>query len=131
MKSDSGSILPLAIAVIVFTLVIGLVFLELGGIQLQTVRNKQISDSLALELAGQLKADAVAPVIGLDYAPALEPELNGLVKLLRLEPKSLSVISQDGKTVEAIFCTPWESVTGLTLGMFGDVCVQSKARAIT
>lgn len=116
---------------IVGTLVIGLVFLELGGVQLQTVRNKQVSDNLALELAGQFQADGIPPVVGLEYAPMLAPKLQSLVKVLHLAPKSLAVVSRDGITVEATFCTEWESVSGLTLGVFGDVCVLSKARAIT
>lgn len=131
MKAENGSILPLGLGVIAATLAFGLFFLELGGIQYQTVRNKQVSDVLALEVAGQLLGDDIPPVMGLDYAPAISSLVQQATKLLQLVPENFSVISQDGKTVEATFCTRWVSVTGFALGNFGHVCASSKSRAIT
>lgn len=131
MKSESGSILPLGLAVVAGTLVLGLVFLELGGVQYQTVRNKQVSDVLALEVAGQLVADRVPPVIGLDYSPTVTDVTSASSQVIGVTAKYISVVSRDGKTMEAVFCTKWESITGLTFGNFGTVCARSRARAIT
>ncbi len=131
MSNESGSILPLGIAVIAGTLVLGLVFLELGGVQYQTVRNKQVSDVLALEVSEQLISDGIPPVIGLDYSPTVAALLKESSQAIGVSAKFISVLSPDGKTLEAVFCTQWTSITGLTLGNFGDVCARSKARAIT
>lgn len=131
MKNESGSILPLGIAVIAGSLVLGLVFLELGGVQYQTVRNKQVSDVLALEVARQLVTDGVPPVIGLDYSPTVTDVMATTTHVIGIVAKSASVVSRDGKTMEAVFCTQWASITGVTLGNFGDVCATSRARAIT
>lgn len=131
MRNESGSILPLGIAVIAVTLVLGLVFLELGGVQYQTVRNKQVSDVLALEVSEQLISDGIPPVIGLDYSPTVVQVLRESSLVIGVSGKSISVLSLDGKTLEAVFCTQWTSITGLTLGNFGDVCARSRARAIT
>lgn len=131
MRNESGSILPLGIAVIAVTLVLGLVFLELGGVQYQTVRNKQVSDALALEVSEQLISDGIPPVIGLDYSPTVVQVLRESSLVIGVSGKSISVLSLDGKTLEAVFCTQWTSITGLTLGNFGDVCARSRARAIT
>ncbi|MEY4397665.1 MAG: hypothetical protein RLZ53_241 [Actinomycetota bacterium] len=131
MKRESGSILPLGIAIIAGTLALGMVFLELGGVQYQTVRNKQLSDVLALKVAGQLVTDGIPPVIGLDYSPTVTGLIAASSKTIGVTAKYISVVSRDGKTMEAVFCTGWESITGLTLGNFGDVCATSRARAIT
>ncbi|MEO0313403.1 MAG: hypothetical protein RL140_633 [Actinomycetota bacterium] len=131
MNREAGSVLPLGIAAIVGTLVIGMVFLEMAGVQYQTIRNKQVSDVLSLEVAGQLLADGVAPVVGLDYAPTVKKLIFSSAETLSITPSAVSVISQDGKTLETVVCTKWASVTGLTLGNFGDVCARSKARAVT
>ena len=131
MKSESGSILPLGIAVVAGTLVLGLVFLELGGVQYQTVRNKQVSDTLALEVAEQLVTDGVPPVIGLDYLQTVTDVMAASTDVIGVAVKSASIISRDGKTMEAVFCTQWTSITGVTLGNFGDVCATSRARVIT
>lgn len=130
MNREAGSVLPLGIAAIAGTLVVGLVFLEMAGVQYQTIRNKQVSDVLSLEVAGQFLADGVAPVIGLDYTPTVKELLNASSKTLSITPNSVSVTSQDGKTLETVVCTQWASVTGITLGNFGDVCATSKARAV-
>lgn len=131
MKNESGSILPLGIAVIAGTLVLGLVFLELGGIQYQTVRNKQVSDLLALEVSGQLMSDKIPPVIGLDYSPSVAELLRVSSQTLGLNVKSSSVLSLDGRTLEAVFCTQWKSITGFSLGNVGEVCAKSRARALS
>jgi hypothetical protein len=131
VKRESGSILPLGIAIIAGTLALGMVFLELGGVQYQTVRNKQLSDVLALKVAGQLVTDGIPPVIGLDYSPTVTGLIAASSKTIGVTAKYISVVSRDGKTMEAVFCTGWESITGLTLGNFGDVCATSRARAIT
>ena len=131
MRNDRGSILPLGIAVIAVTLVLGMVFLELGGVQYQTVRNKQVSDVLALEVSEQLISDGIPPVIGLDYSPTVVLLMKESSRAIGVSGKSISVRSLDGKTLEAVFCTQWTSITGLTLGNFGDVCARSRARAIT
>jgi hypothetical protein len=130
MRNESGSILPLGIAVVAGTLVLGLLLLELGGVQYQTVRNKQVSDLIALEVAGQLVTDGIPPVIGLDYLPTVKDLLSASSRAIGITAKSMSVLSHDGKTLEAIFCTQWTSITGLTLGNIGEVCASSRARAI-
>ena len=131
MKNEAGSIIPLGVGAIAATLVIGLLFLELGGIQYQTIRNKQVSDVLALDVAGQLLGDGIPPVQGLDYAPTVTSLSAQAAASIKITPESFSVVSHDGKTVEANFCTRWISITGFSLGNFGSVCASSKARAIT
>ena len=131
MVSDRGSILPLGIAGISLSLVITLVLLELTGVQVQTLRNKQLADIFSLKIASDLRADEISPIEGLEYLPVLRPLLEAASKQLRISPTRVSVISNDGKTIEGVVCTQWESITGLRLGNFGEVCARSKARAVS
>jgi hypothetical protein len=131
MQSDQGSILPIGIAGVALSLAVSLVFLELIGVQLQTLRNKQLSDVLSLKVASDLRKDQISPVIGLEYLPVLRPITAAVSTKLRIRPSKVSVISVDGKTIESTVCSEWESVTGLRLGNFGQVCSSSKARAVS
>jgi len=131
VKSDRGSILPLGLAGLALTLAVTLLFLELTGIELQTLRNKQLADVMALKTATDLKNDQIPPVVGLDYVPAIRPLIFNTSKNLRLSPTSLRLVSHDGKTMEAMVCTRWISITGFSFGNFGGICATSKARAVS
>ena len=131
MHSERGSILPIGIAGVALSLAISLIFLELIGIQIQTLRNKQASDVLSLKIASDLRKDQIAPIAGLDYSPVARPLLEVAAKQLRIRPSSVSVKSVDSKTIECIVCSTWESVTGLRLKNVGQVCASSKARAVS
>jgi hypothetical protein len=131
MQSERGSILPIGIAGVALSLVISLVFLELIGVQIQTLRNKQVSDVLSLKIASDLRGDQIAPIIGLEYFPVARPLLEVVARQLRIRPSRVSVQSVDGKTIESVVCSTWESVTGLRLNNFGQVCASSKARAVS
>lgn len=129
-RNDSGSIIPIGIGVITLSAIFALVMVELIGIQYQTLQNKQLSDLLVLKVANDLNRDQIPPVINLDYRPVVADLLNQASKALAVEPTEFSVSSPDGKTMTAIVCTEWKSITGLTFGTLGKVCAKSKARAI-
>jgi hypothetical protein len=131
MHSERGSILPIGIAGVALSLAISLIFLELIGIQIQTLRNKQVSDVLSLKIASDLRKDQIAPITGLDYSPVARPLLEVAARQLRIRPSTVSVKSVDSKTIECIVCSTWESVTGLRLNNVGQVCASSKARAVS
>jgi hypothetical protein len=130
MHSEEGSIIPLGVAAICLSVVLTLVFVELTGVEIQTLRNKQLSDALALKVATDLKTDAISPVVGLEYAPAVQGLTQIASQHLGIDPTAVSILSRDGKTLEALVCTTWESITGLSFELFGKVCATSKARAI-
>jgi hypothetical protein len=130
MTSEGGSIIPLGVAAMCLSLALTLVFVELTGAEIQTLRNKQLSDALALEVATDLKTDGIPPVVGLEYAPAVQALTKTASQHLEIEPTAVSVLSRDGKTLEALVCTTWESITGFSFELFGNVCATSKARAI-
>ena len=131
MASEEGSILPIGIAGVALSLVVSLIFLELIGVQLQTLRNKQLADVLSLKIASDLRSDGISPVVGLEYFPVLRPLATTVARQLRIIPSRVSVISADGKTIESSVCSEWESVTGLRIGVFGQVCSRSKARSFS
>ena len=131
MFDESGSIIPLGIAGVALSLVISLVFLELAGVQLQTLRLKQVSDALALSVASDLKVDGIVPLIGLNYAPSQSELLSASTRLVEVQPIEISVMSLDGKTIEAVICSRWKSISGFTFQNLGEVCARSKARAIS
>lgn len=130
MTRDSGSILPLGIGILAISLAFSLLLTELGSLRVQEIRNKQVSDLLALEVSGQLLSDGIPPVIGLDYLSSVRKTFTEATDVLGLDPTAAQVLSLDGKTIEARFCTHWTSITGFTFGNAGEVCVESKARAI-
>lgn len=130
MRGESGSIIPLGVGVISISAIVTLVLVELIGVQFQTLQSKQVADVLVLQVAGDLNRDGIAPVTGLEYFPTVRESLASATAHLGLEPLEVSVMSEDGKTVAAIVCSRWKSVTGLTLGSLGKVCASSKARAI-
>lgn len=131
MRGDRGSILPIAIAGLALAVMATLIFLELTGVQVQTLRNKQLADVMVLKVSTDLKNDGIAPVAGLDYFPPVKNLAVAAAKNLRITPTRVLVRSNDGKTMEAMVCTEWQSITGLRLSNFGQVCASSKARAIS
>lgn len=131
MVSERGSILPLGIGLVAISLVVALVLSELVGVEIQTHRNKQLSDLLVLKVAGELIRDRVSPVTGLEYLGALNDTASSASEFLGIQPTRISVMSYDGKTIEGLVCTNWQSITGLKMGSFGKVCASSKARAIS
>ena len=131
MREESGSIIPIGLGIIALTAVIALVLVELIGVQYQTLQNKQLADVLVLKVAKDLKTDGIAPVKNLDYRPAVSDLLDASSSHMRVSVSEISVSSRDGKTIEALVCTEWASITGLRLGSFGQVCASSKARAIS
>jgi hypothetical protein len=116
---------------IALTVLVSFVFAELTGVSIQTFRNKQLADIASLKVAGDLLADGVPPVIGLDYSPVVGDLLASASNHLEISPTKVLVLSLDGQTLETEICTQWKSITGLTLGNFGDVCARSKARAVS
>jgi len=130
MKGERGSVMPLGIAITAFSLLASMFFVELIGIQYQTLQNKQLADVLALNVSGQLMNDKVPPVPNLNYSPMLTPLIQEASIRLAIYPSQVFVSSNDGKTIQAQVCTPWRSVTGITFGGIGSVCAESKARAI-
>lgn len=130
IRNEAGSIIPIGIGVIALSAIFALVMVELIGVQYQTLQNKQLSDLLVLKVATDLNQDQIPPVKNLDYRPVVTALLDEASKALDVEPIEFSVLSTDGKTMNAIVCTNWKSITGLTFGALGKVCAQSKARAI-
>jgi hypothetical protein len=131
VKADSGSIIPLGIGAISLSLLVSLLFAELTGVEIQKLRNKQLSDVLVLKIATDLRKNSIPPLIGLDYSPVLQDLSATTSKVLKFEPTQISVESQDGKTMEGKVCSRWKSITGLSFDSFGFVCSTSKARAIS
>jgi hypothetical protein len=130
MRSECGSILPLGIGLISLTALVAFLFAELTGVSLQTLRNKQLADVASLKVSGDLLADGIPPLVGLDYSPAVRDVLASATNHLGAAPTRVIVLSLDGQTLETEICTQWKSITGLTFGNLGDVCAKSKARAI-
>lgn len=131
MRSESGSILPLGIGLIALTALVAFLFMELTGVSLQTLRNKQLADIASLKVSGDLLADGIPPLAGLDYSPAVRDVLASASNHMGVSPTRVIVLSLDGQTLETEICSQWKSVTGLTFGNLGDVCAKSKARAIS
>lgn len=131
LRSEAGSILPIGIGLAILSIVLSLTYLEQLGIQIQTLTNKSVSDFLAQSVATNLETDKISPVIGLDYEPTHQRQLQAAANYLGITPTLVTVKSQDGTTIEATVCTRWRSITGITFGVLGEVCAQSKARAIT
>lgn len=131
MSEETGSIIPLGLGIISLTAVIALVLVELIGVQYQTLQNKQLADVLVLKVAKDLKVDGIAPVKNLDYRPVVSDLVDASTSHMRVMVADISVSSRDGKTIEALVCSEWVSITGLSLGAFGQVCASSKARAIS
>ena len=113
------------------SLLFSLLFAELTGVEIQKLRNKQLSDVLVLTIATDLRKDSIPPVVGLEYSPILQELTARTSKVLKFEPTLVSVLSRDAKTMEGKVCSRWKSITGLTLDAFGFVCSTSKARAIS
>lgn len=130
MKTDSGSIIPLGIGAIALSLLVSMLFAELTGVEIQKLRNKQLSDVLVLKIATDLRTDAIPPMVGLEYSPVLEELSARTSRFLKFEPSQVSVLSRDGKTMEGKVCSRWKSITGLSFDSLGLVCSTSKARAI-
>jgi hypothetical protein len=131
VKTDSGSIIPLGIGAIALSLLVSLLFAELTGVEIQKLRNKQLSDVLVLKIATDLRKDSISPVVGLEYLPVLQELSAKTSRVLKFEPTLVSVLSRDGKTMEGRVCSRWKSITGVTFDAFGFVCSTSKARAIS
>ena len=131
ITQDEGSIIPLGIGVIALTAFVAFVFAELIGVQYQTIQNKQLADVLVLKVASDLRADAIAPVANLDYGPVAWELLKVASSHMQVTVSDFSLLSRDGKTVEATVCSEWNSLTGLSFGSYGKVCASSKARAIS
>lgn len=120
----------MGIGVITLSAICALVMAELIGVQFQTLQNKQIADILVLKVANDLKRDQIPPLENLDYTPAVRGILAEASSQLGIEPIEVRVATSDGKTIGATVCTEWKSITGLTFGVLGRVCAESKARAI-
>lgn len=130
VRSERGSILPIGIGVIALSTIFALVIAELIGCQLQTFQAKQFADVLALQVAGDLQRDHISPVLGLDYRPVITDTLNVARRQLDVKPSDVRVVSRDGKTIDATVCIAWKSITGYSAGHLGQLCANSKARAI-
>jgi len=121
----------LGIGAIALSLLVSLLFAELTGVEIQKLRNKQLSDVLVLKIATDLRKDSISPVVGLEYLPVLQELSAKTSRVLKFEPTLVSVLSRDGKTMEGRVCSRWKSITGVTFEAFGFVCSTSKARAIS
>jgi hypothetical protein len=131
MLSERGSIIPLGIGIIAVTVLLTFVFAELTGVSIQTLRNKQLADVSSLKVASDLLRDDIPPLIGLDYYPVIKDLLIAASNHLEVSTTKVSVQSLDGITLETEICSAWKSITGITLGNFGEVCAKSKARAVS
>lgn len=131
MCEDKGSIIPLGLGVIATTAAIALLFTELIGVQYQTLQNKQLADVIVLKVANDLQGDGITPVTNLEYRPVVNELLSVASAHMRVRVSDVSVISRDGKTLEALVCSEWVSFTGLNLGLFGKICASTKARSIS
>lgn len=131
IRRETGSIIPLGLTVISLSAIFALVMVEFIGVQFQTLQNKQVADVLVLKVALDLNQDSIAPIRGLEYRPVVNEVLGSSSAHLGVQPVEVSVNSPDGKTMTATVCTQWKSFTGLTLGAFGKVCANSKARTIS
>lgn len=131
IHDEAGSIIPLGVTLISLSAIFALVMVELIGVQFQTLQIKQIADVLVLKVALDLNQDSIAPIKDLEYRPAVIEELESSAQHLGIQPLEVSVTSPDGKTMTATVCAPWKSITGLTFGTLGNVCANSKARAIS
>ncbi len=131
MKRDCGSIFPLGIGIVALSALLSFVLVELIGVQYQTLQIKQVSDALAMKVATDLNRDGIAPVPKLEYAPEVSDLLRIASSHLGQSPREVSVMSFDGKTITALVCSDWHSISGLTLGAIGKICAISKARAIS
>ncbi len=121
----------MGIGAIALSLLVSLLFAELTGVEIQKLRNKQLSDVLVLKIATDLRKDSISPVVGLEYLPVLQALSAKTSSVLKFEPTLVSVLSRDGKTMEGRVCSRWKSITGVTFDAFGFVCSTSKARAIS
>lgn len=130
MRDESGSILPIGIAALSITVVVSLVFLELVGVQLQTLRNKQLADVIALRTASYMLLNELTPIPGRNYFSVARRLSSEASMELEVTPTETTVFSNDGKTMQATVCSSWISITGLSLGNTGSVCASSKARAV-
>jgi hypothetical protein len=131
IRSETGSTFPLAIGITALSIALTMFWLESIGIQIQRLQLKNLGDTLVLEVARELKTDGVQPVVGLDYAPVTSRQLADGSRFLKLEITHSSIISYDAKTIEGLLCSRWKSISGFTFGTVGEVCVSTKARAIT
>lgn len=131
MRTDKGSILPLAVGLLALSLVVSMFFAEQLGVQFQTLQVKQLADVIALQVASDLERDQIEPIRNLDYRPAVKANLEQGAQFLNIHPSQYSVTSFDGKTIEARVCEKWRSITGLKLDVFGEVCASSRARAVS
>ena len=119
MRNDEGSTLPLVIGFASLLLATVFVTAELQTLLVQRSRALNEARFAALYVAKQ--TEGFAPVVGLDYSPAIAGELMGV--------SSVRVTTQDGKTFEAIVCETWKSPFGLRPDT--EVCDSAKARAIS
>jgi hypothetical protein len=131
IRSDSGSTFPLAIGITALSLALSMFWLESIGIQLQRLQLKNLSDTLVLEVARELKADGIAPLVGLDYSPVTKIQLDDGRRFLKLDITRSQILSFDGRTIDGHLCSRWKSITGFSFGNNAEVCVITKARAIS
>lgn len=130
-REETGSIIPLGLAIICLSAVLSLIFIEQIGIQYQTMQNRQVANVLALQVATQLNKDGIKPVINLDFTPTIQATLEVVSKHLGITVNEVHVSSPDGITMDATVCTQWKSVTGITFDAAGQVCALAKARAVS
>ena len=130
MRNDSGSILPLGIGVVCLTAVFVFIMVELIGVQFQTLENKQLADVAALAVATDLNHDQIAPIVNLDYLPPVLSRLTAAAEFLGVAVSGAKVSTTDGRTIVATICSNWKSITGFSVGEFGEICATSKARSM-
>lgn len=131
IRTDSGSTFPLAIGITALSVALSMFWLESIGIEIQRLQLKNLSDTLVLEVARELKTDGIAPLVGLDYSPVTKLQLDDGRRFLKLDITRSQILSNDGRTIDGLLCSRWKSITGLTFGNAAEVCVSTKARAIS
>lgn len=121
----------MAIGITALSVALSMFWLESIGIEIQRLQLKNLSDTLVLEVARELKTDGIAPLVGLDYSPVTKLQLDDGRRFLKLDITRSQILSNDGITIDGLLCSRWKSITGLTFGNAAEVCVSTKARAIS
>ena len=118
MKTDRGSTIPLLIGL--STLLLFTIFTVSELQSLLVTKQRALSDARFAALFVAKSSGEVPPVVGLDYSPAVRPELP--------EASEIKVFTNDQKTFVARVCLSWRSPLGLHAS--ATICDEAKARVI-
>ena len=116
MRRESGSTLPLVLALAALLLGLTMALSEILSLRLAQDRTKADANFAVLYTLKQL--GDIDPVLGLDYSQVVVAQLPDVLEL--------HVASEDGRTLHARLCERWQS----PLGIHPDsrVCDEASAR---